>query len=238
MFDWFSKEKSKAQEVSPGGSVIHRYSNETWSPGQTGPPDELVEQQREARHAVYAKIFGEAPQVSADAESRRPRIDIHEYRRRHANGADVYALVTSGMSDLPMNVPAKAKAPSRVELVFYCAEPKPEYVETMRWIAHFPHDQKTWVGSAHTIPNGNPPAPFWGSPILDTILLMPTIVKRDQELPDQLSIAGQGVDLLWVVPLTKAECDLKLAKGLDAILDLFQQNSHPHVFDPHRPSYV
>ena len=237
LFNWFSKGKSKP-EVSPGGSVIHRYSNETWSPAQTGSTDASVASQADARHAAYAKIFGEVLQVWADEESRRPRIDVREYKRRAADGSGVYSLVTSGMSDLPMNVPNQLKAPRRVELVLYCAEPQPQYVETLRWIAHFPHDQKTWVGSAHTIPNGDPPAPFWGSAILNTILLMPTIVQRDQKLKDELMIAGEGVDLLWVVPLTQAECELKLAKGLDAILDLFGRNRHPHVFDPNRRSYV
>jgi len=142
------------------------------------------------------------------------------------------------MSDVEMKVPARAKAPRRVELILYCAEPKPEYVETMRWLAHFPHDQRTWIGTGHTIPNGNPPAPFWGSPVLDTMLLMPTIVHRDAALPEDLVLGGEPVHFLWVVPLTAAECKLKLAKGLDAILDLFEQNRHPHVFNPGRNSYV
>jgi hypothetical protein len=97
----------------------------------------------------------------------------------------------------------------------------------MRWLAHFPHDQKTWIGSGHTIPNGNPPAPFWGSSILDTILLIPPIVKRDQTLQDELILGGEAVHFLWMVPLTAPECKLKLGKGLDAILDLFQRNRHP-----------
>ncbi len=70
---------------------------------------------------------------------------------------DVYTLVTSGMSDLEMSVPAGVKAPRRCELILYCSEPKPEYIETMRFLAHFPHNQKTWIGSGHTVPNGNPP---------------------------------------------------------------------------------
>jgi hypothetical protein len=142
------------------------------------------------------------------------------------------------MSDLGMRLPARTDASRRVELILYCAEPKPEYVATMRWLAHFPHDQKTWVGEGHTIPNGQPPAPFWGSSVLDTVLLMPTIVNRDATLPKELVLDGDAVHFLWVVPLTSAECRLKLAKGFDAILDLFEKHRHPHVFDPSRKSYV
>ena len=142
------------------------------------------------------------------------------------------------MSDMPMTTPRGSSFPRRVELILYCTEPKPEYIQTLRFLAHFPHNQKTWVGTGHTIPNGNPPAPFWGSSVLDTILLMPTVVKRDQALPEQLQIAGDPVHLLWVVPLSTPECNLKLEKGVEAIFDLFNQRRHPHVFNPSRPSYV
>jgi suppressor of fused protein SUFU len=73
---------------------------------------------------------------------------------------------------------------------------------------------------------------------LDTLLFMPPIVMKDQTLPEELILGGEPVDFLWVVPLTTAECNLKLEKGLEAILDPFQQHRHPHVFDPNRKSYV
>jgi len=73
---------------------------------------------------------------------------------------------------------------------------------------------------------------------LDTLLFMPPIVKKDQTLPSELQLGGEPVHLLWVVPLTTAECNLKLEKGFEAILDLFQRHRHPHVFDPLRKSYV
>ena len=67
---------------------------------------------------------------------------------------------------------------------------------------------------------------------------MPTIVVRDQKLPNELILAGDRVHFLWVVPLSTPECNLKLEKGFDAILDLFGRHQHPHVFDPKRKSYV
>jgi hypothetical protein len=63
-------------------------------------------------------------------------------------------------------------------------------------------------------------------------------VIKDKDLRDELILGGEGVEFLWVVPLTSAECRLKLAKGSGAILDLFSKNRHPHVFDPNRASYV
>jgi Suppressor of fused protein (SUFU) len=88
------------------------------------------------------------------------------------------------------------------------------------------------------MPNGNPAEPFWGSKELDTLLFMPPIVVKDQSLPFELQIEGHPVHFLWVVPLTTAECNYKLEKGFDAIIDLFQEDRHPHIFDPTRKSYV
>jgi hypothetical protein len=56
----------------------------------------------------------------------------------------------------------------------------------MRWLAHFPHDQKAWIGELHTFPNGNPPEPLWGSSTLDTIFLLSFIVKKDLDLQSEL----------------------------------------------------
>src|SRR5260221_162561 len=72
--------------------------------------------------------------------------------------------------------------PNRVELVSYCAEPLEEYIATLRWLPLSPHTYKTWVAGGHPIPNGNPPAPLWGSPSLDPILLTPPIIRSDQAI--------------------------------------------------------
>jgi hypothetical protein len=164
-----------------------------------------------------------------------PRIDVHTFYRR-AEGRRVCALVTSGMSDLEMDAPDDGIR--RAELIFYCDEPKQEYIDTIRWLARFPHSQKTWIGYFTTIPNGNPPEPIWDGPALDTIIFLPPIVVRDQALPKELVLQGEPVHFLWLVPISTAECNLKLAKGSEALLDIFEQRRHPHVFDPMRKSYI
>lgn len=193
---------------------------------------------RQTRDAAYEQLFGKALHVSHELLPLVPHIDVYVFQRKRGDQI-VYALVTGGMSDLEMNLPRHAAdVPRRVELIFYCAEPREEYISTLRWVAHFPHDNKSWLGHGHTMPNGNPPAPFWGSKILNTLFFLPPIVAKDQALPELLQLDGQPVHLLWVVPLTTPECNYKLARGFDAMLDLFQQHRHPHVFDPNRPSYV
>jgi len=231
-------EKKPQPETTPGGSVIRRYPNATWAPPRIGVTDESTAGFAEAREAVYKRFFGEALHVSHEVFPLIPHVDVFQYRDCAEDESGVYTLVTSGMSDLEMQVPAGIEVPRRVELIFYCTGPNPQYVETMRFLAHFPHDQKTWIGEGHTIPNGNPPAPLWDSDVLDTVLLLSPIVKRDRALPGELVLGGQPVEFLWMVPLTTPECNLKLAEGLDAILDLFGEHRHPYVFNPKRQGYV
>jgi len=234
MFEKFRK-KDTDSEITPGGSVVHRYKESEWAPSQIGFAERFAEF-GEMRDKVYQRHFGEAKQVSHEIIPLLPHIDVVEYSRE-SQGKQVCVLVTSGMSDLAMNVPSGAEAPRRIELIFYCTEPKREYIQTLRWLAHFPHDQKTWIGAFHTIPNGNPAPALWGT-AMDTIFLLPPLVKKDQNLQQDLILDGDGVEFLWLVPLTNAECQLKLAKGASTILDLFQKNRHPYVFDPNRSSYV
>lgn len=236
LFDRFRKD-NRTPVTSPGGSVIHRYSQAEWAPTPVGFTGESAIEFGKARDEVYRKRFGEAKQVFHELIPMIPHIDVMEYSRSSDTGP-VCTLVTSGMSDLPMNVPAKTDAPRRVELIFYCKEPRKEFADTMRWLAHFPHDQKTWLGAFHTIPNGNPPVPLWGTKSLDTLFLLPSIVKKDTTLQDDLILDGDGAEFLWIVPITTTECQLKLKKGSEAVLDLLQQNRHPYIFDPNRGSYV
>jgi len=233
MNSWFGKKKT------PDGTVIIRHDA---AERQIGFTDKSAVEFRQAREAAYEKLFGKALSVSHELLPQVPHIDVYTFKRtfkRSLGDQIVCPLVTGGMSDLQMTMPRGAKdSPQRVELIFYCEEPRDEYIETLRWVAHFPHDSKSWLGHGHTMPNGNPPVPFWGSAELDTLLFMPPIVTKDQTLPEELKLGGEEVHFLWLVPLTTAECNFKLEKGFEAILGLFQQHRHPHVFDPNRKSYV
>ena len=225
---WFGKKKTP-----DGTAVIH---HETVERRLGFTPD--IAGFTKAREAAYQRLFGEILTVSHELIPQIPHIDVYTFRRKRGDGY-VYAIVTGGMSDLPMTMPRGGEEePRRVELIFYCAEPHEEYIRALRWLAHFPHDSKSWLGQGHTMPNGNPPEPFLGSRGLDSFLFVPPIVTKDRTLPEELKLKGDPVHFLWVVPLTTAECDYKLEKGLDAMLGRFQENRHPHVYEPTRRSYV
>ena len=229
MHSWFNK------NTAPDGTKIIRHKNVDTKLGVVEGTAGFAQ----AREAVYERFFGKPLSVSHELLPVIPHIDVYTFKRSQAD-VEVYSLVTGGMSDLEMTLPrgADTDVPRRAELIFYCSEPREEYIATLRWVAHFPHNSKSWLGHGHTMPNGDPPAPFWGSAELDTLFFLPPIVKKDQTLPSELTLGGDPVHFLWVVPLTTAECNFKLARGFDAMLNLFQKNRHPHVFDPRRKSYV
>jgi len=224
------------KKKAPDGTDIVRHDSVERKIGFTEKPAAKF---RQLRETAYERVFGEALKVSHELIPQIPHIDVYIFRRSLGD-QPAYSLVTGGMSDLRMTLPRRAAAdvPRRVELIFYCLEPRDEYIKTLRWVAHFPHDSKSFLGHGHTMPNGDPPAPFWGSKELDTLFFLPPIVRKDQTLPSELQLESDPVHFLWVVPLTTAECTYKLRNGFEAMMDLFQQHRHPPIFDPHRKSYV
>jgi hypothetical protein len=67
-----------------------------------------------------------------------------------------------------MNSPADLGQDSRrVELVFYAADDSEEYADLLRCLAHFPHDNNTWLHWGHTLPNVIPRASLFGDGPLD-----------------------------------------------------------------------
>lgn len=237
--DWFSRKKPASKEVgqSSGGSRMIKYDNNDSSKPRIGFLEESTLANTEAREKIYTEMFGESDIVLHELLPLIPHIDV--YRFPPNSDRDFFTYVTGGMSDLAMNSPQKlGKDYSRAELVFYSTENRDEYPELLRWLAHFVHDHNTWLHWGHTMPNGQPPTPLFGTKKLDTLFFMPSILRPDSTLGDKLLIDQQPVHLIWCVPITTAECQLKLDKGSDAIYDLFEANQHPFAFAGDRKSYV
>ena len=138
-----------------------------------------------------------------------------------------------------MNLPEGAPSElSRAELIMYVPECKEMYLQLLRNMAHFPHDNETWLGPGHTMPNGVPPEPIFEASSLDSCLFINSIVSPDNQIRDRFKDKGWDFDILHLTLLTTAECDYKLHNGIDAIYDLFDRNNHPFVLNETRGSYV
>ena len=118
------------------------------------------------------ELFGELDAVFHELFPLIPHVDV--YRFPPSGDRDFYSYVTGGMSDEPDVVARGGGADARrVELVFYASEDNQEYSDLLRTLAHFPHDNRTWLHWGHTMPNGTPPRPILGAEALDSFFFMP-----------------------------------------------------------------
>jgi Suppressor of fused protein (SUFU) len=60
---------------------------------------------------------------------------------------------------------------------------------------------------------------------------------EDEEF-GRLTIDGDGVDFLWMVPITEAERQFAVAKGSQALEDRMREAGLSHVLDEGRQSIV
>lgn len=233
-------------EKSESGSPIYRYTENQeaeFTPAVgDGENIDIISDHIEKHVGPIESVFHE---IVSD----QVHVDVHWIKPTNKNSFHV--LVTSGMSDKPMNVPAEIDAPKYVEL---CVLLPPDWkiegkdYEIMenvfsdentywpvRWlknVARFPHSYNTWVGWGHTIPNGENADPFAESTKLGCVMLLPSITlpKEFFELPT----FKKTINFLCLFPLYKEEMEFKLKNGSDKLLDKFDEHGISDIVDPTR----
>ena len=215
--------------------MLSRFRNSLFDRGQ--PADASDSYKR--RLAIYQSELDEPEFTSRDPGDRR--IDVHAFGRDFVpdceEGSDEgYVLLTNGMSEQRMAVPAQAKeAKARAELIWYVREGTTEICSNLRWLASVPFIDNTWFGFGHRVPM---PAPPVRGTDFKTFLFLTPIIAPDQRIAEQLSIAGDPVEILTVNLISDREYELIKNEGLDTFLDLLDENDYPPIFDPARKSYV
>jgi hypothetical protein len=154
-------------------------------------------------------------------------------------------LVTSGMSDRPMNTPDAEDRETRFAELMLClpedwpVDQKRFDDETIYWpirwlrmLARFPYEYDTWFGLGHTIPNGDPPVPFASNTELCCWLL-----AKPQIAPEafhHLVEKDRLVNFYAAIPLYHEEIDLKLQHGADKLIAKLLDNEVTELIDPRR----
>ena len=206
------------------------------------------------RHSVENHLetyLGEPSAVWHEIVSDLIHLDVLMWRPTPSRR--MFTFVTSGMSALPMAVPEDAKRrgiTDRAELVLCLPEDWPVGDERsdarpwahpgsyypVRWLkelARLPHDYQTWVGSGHSVPNGDPPRPLADDTLLCGWLLLPP-----RTLPASFGVVelgdGRRMHLLAIVALHRDEMSFKLDYGVDAILESFDRHRVDELFNPGR----
>ena len=181
----------------------------------------------------YQSSFGNTHSAKQSGSKYLPDLRLLSFQSEHL-GASFTVVVTLGMRSRPMNVPA-ATALRRAELLCYLPPSLEDDTWWLSWIAELPFIDNTWLGHGHTIAMEQPL--FEGS-ALQHLLLLPSFVRTHRDMEGHVSVDGDPVGLWWVVPISQSELEYKRARGVDALLDAFDEKDLPLVLDPARPSTV
>lgn len=208
--------------------VRHREPNPSTPVGGDSPSLELI-------ISHIATHIGEPSTVFHELASEHVHVDVHVVPPRPDR--DFYTLVTSGMSDKPMNVPRQVKGKGLEFAELMLCLPRTWKVNSgdvvtgetlekdwpviwLRRLARFPHQYNTWFFYGHSMPNGDPAEPLSAATDLSGwVLLEPKLV------PDQFKHLvrrdGSRIWFLAAVPVYKGEMALKISDGAKRLEELF-----------------
>jgi len=181
---------------------------------------------------------GNAPAV---AVGRFPSVKVGLFRRFRVPVADRFVYITSGMSSVPMQIPAEEAAiyPPQVELIAYCrgayvgAHDGQDMVSGyLQALAHMPFNTEIFFGPMHTAaveericPDSEMRAFFFALP--DGI-----------EMGRLCACTPAAQLVLSVMPITPSEREFAVDRGPDRLVELFAKRNVPNYFDPFRKSAV
>jgi hypothetical protein len=105
-----------------------------------------------------------------------------------------------------------------------------------RWlkiISRFPHEYETWLTGGHTIPNGENADPFADNTKLGCMILFPSLSLPETFFELQMS-NEKKILFHCLFPIYKEEMELKLKKGVEALMDGFEKYQIRDVVDINR----
>jgi hypothetical protein len=176
-------------------------------------------------------------------------VGVHVYVVAPTEKRPFRTLITSGMSDLPMTVPAGHGISPYAELVICLPAGWPITGDWMNddrhswpiWllkqVARLPHQYGTWVGEWHSMPNGDPAQPYDRSTPFAAVVVTPMLTTGPEARVIEVP-GGERINLLALVPLHPDELAVKLEHGTDALIELLDRGRVHEVLDPARGSAV
>ena len=226
------------QERSEAGNPILRHTEEA------APADGVAHADDERISDHIERVLGDGGMVFHEIVSDRVHMDVHTVPATEERPFQM--IITSGMSALPMNVPAELDEGSdwqHAELCMLLPADWPMEQESFKdernyWpvrlvkqLGRLPHDFNTWLGWGHSIPNGDPAEPYAPGTKLTGAVIIPPFVLGE----DLFVVPGDPVlHIFQVLPVTDAEMELKLRVGLDGMLEHLEE-AIPDIYGPIDP---
>lgn len=228
--------------LSKSGSPIFRYTD-----GETEWEAPVGEECIEEISNHIEQYIGEISMVFHELISDTVHIDVHHVKPTLER--PFHTLVTSGMSDLKMNVPEDVGSTHYMELMVTL----PKYwqiddesfkderwywpVRLLKFLARFLHKFRTWLAWGHTIPNGDPADAYADNTKLSGAIILPSI-----SVPEGFSSLeiddDKIIEFYSIVSLYDEEMDFKLDKGADLLLDKFDKHGISDIIDTKRKNVV
>lgn len=244
---FLDKFRGKKPEVTPGGSPIYRYE----TPEDQGwrPPQAYGTYAEEITEYFGALFPGRKSFVYHELVSDLVHIDVNIMRPTPEK--NYYVVYTTGMSDLPMTLPdelADREDLKYAEVFLFLPGdwdlgealqsasdlPYSSYwpIHTLKFLARFPHEYKTWLAWGHTMPNGPDYTPMcdgvgFGGIVLD---------RAGGHLSALDTKDGTHISFLFAIPAYQEEIEYKLKYGMEALSKRFAEGGLPMVLDIHRPN--
>ena len=245
MFGFFKK--AKKTDVTKGGSTLYNYSV---SDERIGAKDMGGgESKMEAITAHIEKYLGPIDYVYHELISPLVHLDIHVINPKPER--DFYTLITTGMSDKPMNVPSDEHKPWQYAELMICL-PKEwkldeeslkneDYywpIRMMKFIARFPHEYRSWLSFGHTIPNGNPSSTYTDNVGFSGVLVDLPVTIFNVNFPVLKIDEKTQIYIYALYPLYENEMDFKLENGTEALTKMFDIKGITELLDPNRKSLI
>lgn len=173
--------------------------------------------------------FDRAPETHALQELIPGQVGVSVWSIRSGGPSDPQIIFTTGMSAQPLRVPAGCEEFQYAELAMYLPPDwpsPPDLGDTsqswpwiwLRKIAHYTHEQQTWLGDwTTTFANGEPAAPLDASTDFAGFVLATNMAPLEGFPSD----AGHYLNIVLVVPVYPEE--LALAKQENGTVELLQR---------------
>ena len=225
---------------SENGSPIYRHQAPSGQPGLA----ETDTQSAEALMHHIEQYVGARGTVFHELVSEHVHIDVHIVPPSGQH--NFYTLITTGMSDVPMSVPPGAEHLRYAEVVLCLPanwkmsqqdwkDDESNYwpVRWLKTLARLPHQYKTWLTSAHTVPNGDPPEPFASNTRLCGVILGLPVLFHDGF--GQIAVrSDKTIQLYSMIPLYQEEMEFKLKYGAEVLFDRLDEAKVSELLDIRR----
>lgn len=209
----------------------------------------------------FERWVGKATQVFHEPRSELVHLDVHAIPARA--DYPFLTLFTTGMSQRPMPAaPTCGHVVRRLELMMTLpsswelppptcrchagAEPAQKRrrrgpglvdrtwpVRELLAVARYVHERASFVGSGHTLPNGDPPRRYGRGTRFCCTLVLPSVIAPPQ-IQRVVGPDREEIEILALWPLYREEVDLKLNVGHDALLNRLERFGITELVDVRR----